>query len=70
MKALSKALKASDSHNCTPKRFLSVEIWRHATFGTIDQATSLRPLLRKLRAPTLIVGALDDIFFGVQWAQR
>ena len=29
---------------------------------------AIEPLLRKLRVPTLIVWALDDIFFGVQWA--
>jgi pimeloyl-ACP methyl ester carboxylesterase len=32
------------------------------------QTVAIEPLLRKLRMPTLIVWALDDIFFGVQWA--
>ena len=29
---------------------------------------AIEPLLRQLRVPTLIVWALEDIFFGVQWA--
>jgi pimeloyl-ACP methyl ester carboxylesterase len=32
------------------------------------QTVAIEPLLRKLRMPTLIVWALDDIFFGVEWA--
>jgi pimeloyl-ACP methyl ester carboxylesterase len=32
------------------------------------QTVAIEPLLRKLRIPTLIVWALDDIFFGIQWA--
>lgn len=32
------------------------------------QTVRIEPLLRRLRVPTLIVWALDDIFFGVQWA--
>ena len=32
------------------------------------QTVAIEPLLHKLRMPTLIVWALDDIFFGVQWA--
>jgi pimeloyl-ACP methyl ester carboxylesterase len=32
------------------------------------QTVAIEPLLRQLRVPTLIVWALDDIFFDVQWA--
>ena len=32
------------------------------------QTVAIEPLLREIRMPTLIVWALDDIFFGVQWA--
>jgi pimeloyl-ACP methyl ester carboxylesterase len=32
------------------------------------QTVAIEPLLHKLRMPTLIVWALDDIFFGVEWA--
>jgi len=32
------------------------------------QTVAIEPLLRKLRVPTLIVWALDDLFFDVQWA--
>jgi pimeloyl-ACP methyl ester carboxylesterase len=32
------------------------------------QTVSIEPLLRTLRVPTLIVWALDDVFFGVEWA--
>ena len=32
------------------------------------QTVAIEPLLRKLRVPTLIVWALDDIFFALRWA--
>ena len=32
------------------------------------QTVALEPLLRNLHVPTLIVWALDDVFFGLQWA--
>ncbi len=32
------------------------------------QTVAIEALLRKLLVPTLIVWALDDIFFGIQWA--
>ena len=33
------------------------------------QTVAIEPLLRKLHVPTLIVWALDDIFFDVKWAR-
>ena len=32
------------------------------------QTVAIEPLLRKLKVPTLVVWALDDIFFDVKWA--
>ena len=44
---------------------------QHARYwlsGDCAQTVSVEPLLQQLRAPTLIVWALDDLFFGVEWA--
>jgi pimeloyl-ACP methyl ester carboxylesterase len=39
-------------------------------FAAMDcrQTAAVEPLLRRLNAPTLIVWALDDVFFDVKWA--
>jgi pimeloyl-ACP methyl ester carboxylesterase len=39
-------------------------------FAAMDcrQTAAVEPLLRSLHAPTLIVWALDDVFFDVKWA--
>ena len=41
---------------------------RYWLSGDCAQTVSVEPLLQQLRAPTLIVWALDDLFFGVEWA--
>jgi pimeloyl-ACP methyl ester carboxylesterase len=42
----------------------------HRYWNAFDnsQTTAIEPVLRRLRAPTLVVWALDDIYFDVKWA--
>jgi pimeloyl-ACP methyl ester carboxylesterase len=44
------------------------QINRYFVVNDNVQTVSIEPLLRKLQVPTLIVWALEDIFFGVEWA--
>jgi len=41
---------------------------RYWLAGNCEQTVSVERKLRQLMVPTLIVWALDDIFFGIEWA--
>jgi len=44
------------------------DLQRFVTAFDNDHTVAIEHQLRKLKAPTLIVWALDDIYFGAQWA--
>jgi pimeloyl-ACP methyl ester carboxylesterase len=50
----------------TPERRAQLD--RYWLAGNCEQTVSVEPKLRQLMVPTLIVWALDDIFFGIEWA--
>ena len=59
---------ASTSTRCAPARKSRDNFHRYWLSFDNRQTVAIEPLLRKLHVPTLIVWALDDIFFGVEWA--
>jgi pimeloyl-ACP methyl ester carboxylesterase len=50
----------------TPERRAQLD--RYWLAGNCEQTVSVEAKLRELTTPTLIVWALDDVFFGVEWA--
>jgi O-6-methylguanine DNA methyltransferase len=50
----------------TPERRAQLD--RYWLAGNCEQTVSIEPQLRQVTTPTLIVWALDDVFFGVEWA--
>jgi pimeloyl-ACP methyl ester carboxylesterase len=50
----------------TPERRAQLD--RYWLAGNCEQTVSIEPKLRQFTAPTLIVWALDDVFFGAEWA--
>ena len=45
------------------------DLQRFVTAFDNRHTVAIEPQLRKLEAPTLIVWALDDIYFGAEWAK-
>src|SRR6185369_13674626 len=53
----------------TPERRAALHrYWLGFDVGQNAQTVAIEPRLKQLHVPTLIVWALDDVFFSVKWA--